>query len=251
MHNLGASGANALAESQALSPYFGELYEPFPLIDRLVETLTDKVQRVVVLTGHAGDGKSTVALGVLKNYEVCLQLHPLNDPLSEREVINDPNGPITIVKDMSELSAERRKQWLNQAFSETGSWLIVSNTGPLLHSLSLADYATEAGFNRDIESAILERLDQSLGDGPLDRHSLDDFNKELVILNLTRLDNVALGAKILMKLVEHSAWEQCDGCIAEPACPLQLNRKLCVTPGLWRRNGCAGSTNASVHMSNA
>ena len=43
------SGANALAETQALSPYFGELYEPFPLIDRLVEALTDKVKRVVLL----------------------------------------------------------------------------------------------------------------------------------------------------------------------------------------------------------
>ncbi len=46
---LKVSGANALAETQALSPYFGELYEPFPLIDRLVEALTDKVKRVVLL----------------------------------------------------------------------------------------------------------------------------------------------------------------------------------------------------------
>lgn len=77
LHNLRASSANALAESQALSPYFGELYEPFPLIKRLVEALTDKVKRVVVLTGHAGDGKSTVALDVLKNCEICPQTDPL------------------------------------------------------------------------------------------------------------------------------------------------------------------------------
>lgn len=77
LHNLGASGANALAESQALSSYFGDLYEPFPLIDRLVEVLTDNAQRVVVLTGHAGDGKSTVALDVLKNCEICPQAHLL------------------------------------------------------------------------------------------------------------------------------------------------------------------------------
>ncbi len=49
LHNLKASGAKAPAESQALGPYFGELYEPFPLVDRLVEALTDKVKRVVVL----------------------------------------------------------------------------------------------------------------------------------------------------------------------------------------------------------
>lgn len=223
LHNLRASGANALAESQALSPYFGELYEPFPLIKRLVEALTDKVKRVVVLTGHAGDGKSTVALDVLKKLRDLPATAPFDGPLGEREDISGPDGPITIVKDMSELSAERRQEWLDQAFSGPGSWLIVSNTGPLLHSL--ADYAKEAGFDQDIESQILERLEQSLGDGPLDRHSLDGFDKDLVILNLTRWDNVALGAKILTNLVEHFAWRQCAGCSAEPACPLQLNRK--------------------------
>ncbi|MBV2089320.1 MAG: hypothetical protein KUF72_00365 [Candidatus Thiodiazotropha sp. (ex Ctena orbiculata)] len=223
LHNLGASGANALAESQALSPYFGELYEPFPLINRLVEALTDVVPRVVVLTGHAGDGKSTVALDVLKKLQNLPPNAPLNEPLSEREDIDGPGGPVTIVKDMSELSAERRQRWLDQAFSEPGNWLIVSNTGPLLHSL--ADYAKQANYDQDIESAILKLLDQSLSDGPLDRHSLSVFDKELIILNLTRLDNVSLGAKILTKLVEHSAWGKCDECSAEPACPLQLNRK--------------------------
>jgi hypothetical protein len=223
MHNLKASGANALAESQAINPYFGELYEPFPLIDRLVGALTDNVQRVVVLTGHAGDGKSTVALDVVKKLRNLPQKAPLNDPLNEREDISGPDGPITIVKDMSELSAKHRQKWLGQAFSEPGNWLIISNTGPLLHSLS--DYAREAGFDQDIESEVLKRLDQSLGNGSLDKHRLDVFGKELMILNLTRLDNVELGAKILTKLVEHSAWRECDGCSAEQDCPLQLNRK--------------------------
>lgn len=223
LHNLRAGGANALAESQALSPYFGELYEPFPLIGKLVDLLTDKVNRVVMLTGHAGDGKSTVALDVLKKLRELPATAPLDGPLDEREDISCPNGPITIVKDMSELSAERRQLWLDQAFSEPGSWLIVSNTGPLLHSL--ADYAKKAGFEQDIESAILERLDQSLGDNALNRHSLDGFDKKLVILNLTRWDNMALGAKILTKLVEHSSWGLCEGCSAKPTCPLQLNRE--------------------------
>ena len=229
LHNLGASGANALAESQALSPYFGDLYEPFPLIDQLVEELTDNEQRIVVLTGHAGDGKSTVALDVLKKLRDLPASTPLNAPLNEREDINGSDGPITIIKDMSELSAERRQQWLGQAFSEPGSWLIVSNTGPLLNSL--AGYAKEKGFGQDIDSVILRQLDQSLGDGHLDRHRLGDFGKELVILNLTRLDNVALGAKILTKLVGHKAWRQCNGCSAERACPLQLNRKAVLDAG--------------------
>lgn len=229
LHNLGASGANALAESQALSPYFGDLYEPFPLVDLLIKILSNDKQRVVVLTGHAGDGKSTVALDVLKKLRGLPANEPLNDPLSAREEIKGPNGPVSIVKDMSELSAERRQQWLIQAFDEPGSWLIVSNTGPLLNSLS--DYAKDAGLSQDVESMILKQLEQSFESDSLDRHTLEDFGKELLILNLTRLDNVALGAKILTKLVGHKAWEQCNGCRAERSCPLQLNRKSVLDEG--------------------
>ena len=229
LHNLQANGANALAESQALNPYFGEIYEPFPLIDRLIKTLKDSVEKVIILTGHAGDGKSTVALDVLKKLRDLPPASPLSQPLDEREDIETPNGHVTIVKDMSELSVKRRQQWLDQAFSEPGSWLIISNTGPLLDSI--VDYAKIAGTDRGIESKILEYLDRPLSNDLQDKHSLDGFAKKLVILNLTRLDNVDLGAKILTKLVKHSAWEQCEGCSIEPACPLMLNRKALLDAG--------------------
>lgn len=223
LHNLSSSGANALAESQAISPYFGEIYASFPIVDTLVEALTDKVHRVVLLTGHAGDGKSTIALDILKKLRNLPPKAPLKNALQKREDIDGLNGPIAIVKDMSELSAEERQQLLVQGFSEPGSWLVVSNTGPLLHSL--ANYAKEADLDQDMESEILKRLDLSLNDGPLDRHKLSGFDKELLVLNLTRLDNVGLGAEVLTKLANHTAWEKCSGCSAEAACPLQLNRK--------------------------
>lgn len=235
LHNLGANGANALAESQALNPYFGEIYEPFPLIDKLIEALTDGIEKVIILTGHAGDGKSTVALDVLKKLRGFPLASPLSQPLNEREDIGTLNSRVTIIKDMSELSTERRRQWLHQAFSEPGSWLIISNTGPLLDRVVLekiVDYAKIAGTTyQGVESKILEYLDRPLSNDLQDKHSLDGFAKKLVILNLTRLDNVVLGAKILTKLVKHSAWEQCEGCSNEPACPLMLNRKALLDAG--------------------
>ncbi|HRX61968.1 MAG TPA: hypothetical protein P5260_12260 [Candidatus Competibacter sp.] len=229
LHNLQANGANALAESQALSPYFGEIYESFPLIDKLIDVLKDGVEKVIILTGHAGDGKSTVALDVLKKLRSLPLASPLSQPLDEREDIGASNSRVTIVKDMSELSTERRQQWLHQAFSDPGSWLIISNTGPLLHSI--VDYAKITGTDQGVESKILECLDRPLSDDLQNKHSLNIFAKKLVILNLTRLDNVDLGAKILTKLVKHSAWKQCEGCSIEPACPLMLNRKALLDAG--------------------
>lgn len=230
LHNLQANGANALAESQALNPYFGEIYEPFPLIDGLIKTLKDNFEKVIILTGHAGDGKSTVALDVLKKLRNLPPANPLGQPLNEREDIDISGSRVTIVKDMSELSDKRRQQWLDQAFSEPGSWLIISNTGPLLDSI--VEYAKNVGTDQEIdESKILEYLDRPLSDDLQDKHILDGFSKKLLILNLTRLDNVDLGAKILTKLVKHSAWEQCNGCSIESACPLMLNRKAMLEAG--------------------
>lgn len=223
LHNLGASGSNSLAESQAISTYFGELYAPFPLINELAEALTDGVPRMVVLTGHAGDGKSTVALDVLKKLSGFPPTAPLGKPMMELEEIPTPSGLVSIVKDMSELSAERRQQWLHQAFSEPGNWLVISNTGPLLSSL--IDYAKSAHIDQGIESAILDRLDRPLDGIRLDTHTLHGFGKELVILNLTRWNNLALVADILSRLVNHSGWGKCAACSAEAACPLMLNRK--------------------------
>ncbi len=223
LHSLEASGSNSLAESQALSPYFGELYVSFPLINKLTEILTDGVPRVVILTGHAGDGKSTVALDILKRLRGIPPKTPLGQPMRDREDTNTASGTVSIVKDMSELGAQCRRQWLDQAFQGTGSWLIVSNTGPLLSSLT--NCADEKGMNPGIESAILDLLDRPLDEVHLETHTLDGFGKELVILNLTRWNNLKLVDEILPRLVNHSGWGPCATCNVETACPLMLNRK--------------------------
>ena len=222
LHNLGAGGANALAESQALSRYFADLYERFPIVQAVSQALQDG-NRVVVLTGHAGDGKSTIALDVLKSLRGLPAHEPLKKALGEREeILESPGGPVTIVKDVSELGAEVRQQWLHEAFAQPGSWLLVSNTGPLLDSLD--EYAKRHSISGDIESELLAKLDAAYADGVLDNHTLQGFPKTLVIFNLTRLDNVALGARLLTKMVNHPAWAECAGCPAETACPLRLNR---------------------------
>lgn len=223
LHSLGAGGANALAEAQALSHYFADLYTPFPVVTEIVEALRDSQHKLVVLTGHAGDGKSTVALDVLKHLRNLTSNEPLKQALQEREVIHTQNGPVTIVKDMSELSAETRLQWLGEAFNQPGSWLVISNTGPLLNSL--CDFAKPWMATSDIENRLLELMGASYVGGELTSHTLTGLPKDLVILNLTRLDNVELGTRVLTKMLNHPAWADCANCPAETACPLRLNRE--------------------------
>lgn len=235
LHNIGAAGANALAEAQALNRYFAELYEPFPVVDDVLSALKDSEDCVVVLTGHAGDGKSTVALDILKQLRGLPLREPLTHSLDEREVIDDVAGsgkPVTIVKDMSELSAEKRLQWLQDAFDEVGSCLIVSNTGPLLNSLK--EFAGRKQLSEDIESVILKQLNLPYIDNNIDAHKLALFpNKSLYIVNMTRLDNVTSGARILTRMINHSGWKDCSDCSINEACPLILNKNaLSSTNGL-------------------
>ncbi|WP_020160010.1 hypothetical protein [Methylobacter marinus] len=224
LHNLSSNSANALAESQALNRYFADLYQPFPIVDAVVSALQGG-ERVVVLTGHAGDGKSTIALDLLKRLKSLPPNEPLQEALKEREeVIGLPSGKVTIIKDMSELSAQTRLDWLNEAFNHSGSWLLVSNTGPLLDTLG--KLAELRGQLSDVENDVLAILDTPYDEGDLDRHLLTDrFGKDLVIFNLTRLDNVALAGQVLGKMLDHPAWDECSGCSAQTACPLQLNRR--------------------------
>ncbi len=222
LHNVTASGANALAESQALNRYFTELYEPFPLIAALHNMLLDKQERVILLTGHAGDGKSTIALDVLKRLRNLPENECLITALKEQEELPQLKPPVFIVKDMSELTAQQRLDSLAQGFNQPGNWLIVSNTGPLINSL--ADFREAFGGPDSIESNILELLDKPYRDGDLNKHILRGFSKELVIVNITRLDNVAIGARVLTRMVKHSAWANCNGCDIEARCPLRLNQ---------------------------
>ncbi|MFA0063840.1 hypothetical protein BCS96_09170 [Vibrio breoganii] len=220
LHNISANGANALAESQALSGFFPEVYEPFPIVEHVSELLSCLEGRVVILTGHAGDGKSTVAIDVFKKLHNIPAESKLNSPLKEREEIT--HASVNIVKDMSELSKVQRNKWIQEAFGEQGNWLIVSNTGPLLESLF--DYAEDKQVQ--VESLILEALNQPLENITTSEHRIDGFNKELVIINLTRLDNVRLGAKLLTKLVQHSAWSDCNQCEVKSTCPIRKNRDV-------------------------
>lgn len=227
LHNIHASGSNALAESQALNSYFHEIYEPFPVVDDILANLRDDDERVIVLTGHAGDGKSTIAFDCLKKLSNLDPRQPLlasPKELEEVELDQSNNKKINIVKDMSELSVEQRSDWLNRAFNEKGSWLIVSNTGPLLNTFR--SFAENRGIQGDlIENDILEALHKTHKSNSLKEHTIDKYPKPLVILNITRLDNVHLGSKIFQRLINHSGWKACEECSNTDTCPIYLNKR--------------------------
>lgn len=225
LHNLSADGSNALAESQALNKFFTGLYVPIPLTNEISKSLVKNEDTVVMLTGHAGDGKSTVSLDIFKQLTNCATDQPLENKIKELEEIKIANKDVSIVKDMSELSANTRLENLNSAFANSGSWLIVSNTGPLLDSLS--EYFNN-NLSVDIESEILKKLDIPYQNGKLDDHILENKNleKKLLIINMTQLNNIDLGAQVLKNMLQHQGWGKCEKCDLTSSCQLYKNRNV-------------------------
>jgi serine/threonine protein kinase len=217
LHNVSAGNANALAEYQSTNQYFASIYEPTRMAKDIYQRLTSGTEVVVVLSGHAGDGKSTVAMEVLKQLRnMPLEQPLLQPPLPHEEVV--VNGTrISILKDMSEHTAVDRLTKFKQALqSESGSWLIVSNTGPLLNTLS--------DMRGDIEEKVLGLLDQPIVDTLDDKtHCINDFDKPIYIANLSKLDNVETAVNVLTKISAHPCWKACDQCTTRTVCPIRQN----------------------------
>lgn len=221
LHNLNASGTNSLAESQVNSPYFKDIYHPFPIVESLKELISTEKEVIVILTGHAGDGKSTIAFELLR--ELGKDKYFDGYQFDEHEFLEEKT--LNVLKDMSELSLEHRKNWLSKAFNLPGNWLIVSNTGPLL--TSIADSLRETSWNDNykpyqIESSILEYLDKEIPTKDLSSLRLPDVNsKELYIINIAKLNNIDIALNIFKKIINHPEWD--DVIKNHPKHPITIN----------------------------
>ncbi len=217
LHNVSAGNANALAEYQATNAYFGSIYEASPIVDDIHRRLNADGEVIIVLSGHAGDGKSTIALDVLKRLKGLSVDQTLSEPPKPIETVKLNGRSISILKDMSEHQPKDRIARFNEALKTgSGSWLIVTNTGPLLNTLK--------DIRAELEEDILELLDRPIS-GVLDdeRHHIDGFEKAIFVANLSKVDNVDMAVRVLEKIVKHPAWDACQGCMAKQNCPISNN----------------------------
>lgn len=222
LHNTTAANPNALAESQALNPYFGSIHVPLDLTDFIEQELTGSDGNHVILTGHAGDGKSTIGLELYKHLKQLPMQEPLAEPLKTiEEIPMDGGGTISLIKDMSELSAEERIGNVLKAAqdgNEKHRWFIISNTGTLLNTLQEVAQQAEQNWY-ELESRILTLLEKP------DPEVLELLGSRFTLLNLARVDNIGTAGKLLEKLLLPEHWQPCEGCDIFASCPIYCNVK--------------------------
>jgi serine/threonine protein kinase len=216
LSNITGNNENALAESQAVNRFFGEVYVKPPITEEIYDLLTKKEDIIIILTGHAGDGKSTIALDIFKRLKGLSPKKELDKALEEKEYIED--SKVTIVKDMSELSDEDRKKVVRELLAKEGKGLIISNTGPLVNTLS----ELKEDNRYEIEDKVLKILERK-SEKIDERLILKDFSKKIVIINLTMLDNISVAENILRNIINVPYWGNCNSCPAEKNCPIIKN----------------------------
>ena len=218
LHNVTAVDDGALAESQALSEHFGQLQVPLQQTTYIFEQLTKPDGSHVLLTGHAGDGKSTIGLELYKKLSNRPPDAPLEQPLQKIETIQYNGINIHIVKDMSELSSADREETLQSALTENTSerWFIISNTGTLLSTFK--KIAQEHGETwLSLENALLTALNH------YDPKVLPFLGTPFTVINLAKTDNINTGIAVFRRILEHSGWNGCDSCKATHSCAIYQN----------------------------
>ncbi len=225
MNNADANNINALAESQVTSEYYDAIRVDRKLGNFIIDKINKGEHHCFIITGHAGDGKTSILAQVLKN----LSLIEAGEKLKEHAVITKGTVNLEYIKDMSELSEEQQIQYLEEGLnapSKGRSSIIISNTGPLMKGFRKFISGDNNKLD-DIENQLLAQLDEN----KCEELCIDDYKFYLV--NIARIENIDFADKIIEKICNDNLWKDCEGCSEGDICPMLFN-KQCVSRNIER-----------------
>jgi len=209
---------NAIAESQVVNPLFRTIHTTHPLVGILDKELRQKTGKHIILTGHAGDGKTTIAVDIIKKLRGISPFTMLDKPLERREEIEDQR--LSIIKDFSEREGESDTTLIDELKAGQRRFMIISNTGTLLDFFK--DNAKDWQINSvEAESKILTAISQARGISELEFAGV-----EFVVYNLTYIDNLNLAKTIFYRMLDPENWKGCESCSRDAFCPVKRNVEL-------------------------
>lgn len=233
MNNATSANENALAESQVLSEYYSKIKVERKVGNQIYERLFSGKPRSVILTGHAGDGKTSLLVQILDKIG-CNK--GKNNPLKEVEVVIE-DKKLFYVKDMSELNQINQEKYLIEFLESPKkgiSSLLITNTGPLINTFKRIiknNNGDSISYSDDIERFEVEFLDCIDKSCTYDKEFNIQSNKyNIDIINIAQIDNAYFIGEIIEKLCQESLWSKCISCsiACENKCHI-YNNYLCIS----------------------
>lgn len=220
MNNADGNNINALAESQVTNKFYNYIRVDRKLGNFIVNKINNGECKCYIITGHAGDGKTSILVQILKKLGLLEEGHKLKK--FEAKLVGDRE--LEYVKDMSELSHEEQIQFLRSALEApkaNKTSILISNTGPLLKTFRNV-FNVDNEESDEIEDILLKQLD----DNECTPIKIKDY--EFYLINIARIENLGFVEEIIEKICTDTLWNECEKCENRKKCPTYFN-KLCVS----------------------
>lgn len=217
LQRIHGGNANALAEFQAQNPLFSRIAAPHPLEEALITDLREGTHGII-LTGHAGDGKTTLAFAVYRALCGIPADQPLPELAQSRIDFSIDGHAALLIKDLSEQKRNRRGELMDALRNSSIRSLLVSNTGALREFF----LSQEPDTSRHValESDLLTSLSRERDD------TFSFRGRRFKIYNLALRDNLSLAQTVLSNMLAPDLWSQCASCRHQARCPAHFNRTL-------------------------
>ena len=217
LHNASGCNEHSIAENNTgdADEFHNKLQFERAITKQLVANIEQEKGNIIILTGHAGDGKTSILQDI---YEYFTGTKMDGRKLKGIITLFD-QSKLYYVKDMSEHAREEQLQIMKDAFAaqkQNESTIIISNTGPLFNVLQ------ELGA---VERDIIQMLDTK----ELNRDYYD-FSEErevsILVANLALFDNSDIIEKYIDKILNRELWESCEKCDKKAFCPIYFNQNI-------------------------
>lgn len=217
LHNYNAQNPNAYGEKNVENEFFQEVAVKVGLCTYIEMQLLNEEPHVLILTGHAGDGKTSIMYQVLKDFNIEFSV---DEKISEFQL---PTGSkCRCIKDYSELSGAEKLSMLRECMSlpDRGEFVfIVSNTGPLINTFG------ELFSNEEKEAAKIELID-AMDENAGEIKIINGY--KINVINVALIDNTNFAVSFVNNIVKDSLWVGCSECKKCGYCHIYHNRELIV-----------------------
>ncbi len=216
LHNYNAQNPNAYGERNVENPFYAQTMVEMDICQYIISSLTKNEPHILILTGHAGDGKTSLMFQALKELGI-----ESNFRVPILEGVLPSGATCCCIKDFSELSDEEKDKTMQTVvnYPDQGKYVfMVANTGPLINTFgNLFENST------DKEQAKMELIN-AIGNNKGDLIHI--YGYPFLVINIAAIDNTTFPRRYLRKVIAEDLWTDCAACAKRSYCHIIKNRDL-------------------------
>lgn len=218
LHNYNAQNQNAYGEKNVESLFYSSVMVSIGLSDFIVKLIETNDPHIIILTGHAGDGKTSLM------YQVIKELGASFDVEAKISDIKLSSGNMCrCIKDFSELSDDTKLTTMKEIVNcpKNGDFVfMVANTGPLINTFGQLFEDKEESEKAKIE--LIDAIDRNSGE------IMTIAGYTICIINVATVDNTYFATEFLEKILVENLWDKCIRCKKCQYCSIYKNRNLII-----------------------